>query len=97
MNGLRGNPTAYKTAMCQKIAHLEGGDQDKTEARLYEFEELFDTQEPLAATAITQHRILTGNNPPVYKKPYRVACHLQPLLDEFIEQQLWDGIIKYSD
>lgn len=64
---------------------------------LVEYEDMFNTKGPLAATPVTQNRIPTGNNPPVYRKLYRVPCLLQSIMEEVIDQQLKDGIIEQSD
>lgn len=91
------NKPTCETALRPKLQHLKGQDRVAIETVITEFKDLFNPCGKLPATHITQHRIPTGNNDPVYKKPYRVPRHLQPIMEEFIEQQLRDGIIEESN
>lgn len=89
--------TVNKSVLRKKISHLQGKEQEMMEAVLLEYADLFNAEGPLPATHLTQHRIPTGNSDPVSRKPYRIPKKQQPLVEEFINQQLADGIIEPSD
>jgi hypothetical protein len=73
-------------ALRKKVHHLEGEDRLLMESLLIRYKNLFNSQGVLPATPITQHRIPTGDNPPVFRKQYRLPKHLQPLVEQFVDQ-----------
>jgi hypothetical protein len=81
----------------EKLAHLGVGEREALLPLLEEFGDLFTEKDRLPVTALTSHRINTGNAPPVYRRPYRVPHHLKPVVESSVNEQLEAGIIVHSE
>ena len=62
---------------------------------LDEFKEIFKTEGP--STTLTEHRIDTGDSPPVSVPPYRVLRSKREILKKEIDEMLRLGVIEESE
>lgn len=79
-----------------KLAHLDEASQETLYSVLKEYAWLFESRKCLPATDLVYHEIPTGNARPIAQKAYRIPHHLQPVVDEIIQEQLDAGIIQPS-
>ena len=81
----------------ERLKHLGETERKVLLPILREYQELFVEKGLPPATNITSHRILTGNAPPVYRRPYRVPYHQKKLIEDFVDEQLKAGVISPSE
>lgn len=82
--------------MHHKLQHLHGQEKSIIEGVIQEYKDLFNSKCPLPATHVNQHRIPTRDSAPIYREPYHIPHHLQLVMEEFIDQQVRNGIIEES-
>lgn len=88
---------ASEAMLSEKLKHIDEADSKLLRGVIQDFFDLFNPKGPLPETMVTRHRVPADGSRPVYRKLYRVPHHLQGVMEDFIEQQLRDGIIEPSD
>lgn len=88
----------FQQKLEEKIKHLPKEERDKMRDLLQSYADLFSLggTENLGCTGIVKHKINTGNNSPIYKRPYRVPQSQRGILKDLIQDQLDKKIIKPS-
>lgn len=88
----------FETNLEDKLSHLDVESRVAVKGVLLKYKSSFayNDSQLLGCTSAVTHQIHTGDNPPVYKKAYRVPFHQKPVLDNLIKEQLEQGIIKES-
>lgn len=77
----------------EKLNHLSDRDAQKFRDLVYEFREIFENTRKKPAPTTAYHRINTTDDIPVKKRGHRIPPHLQPHVDNIIEDQINRDII----
>ena len=85
-----------QTSLMSKVAEasLEDGQKAAMLNLLTQFDNMFDGH--LGHTAMTEHKIDTGDAKPINLPPYRTSPTKKRIIEEQVEQMLRDGIIEPS-
>ena len=79
------------------LKHTNELESDEIKKLLWKYKEIFyDGKTSLPATSSVQHRIVTGNNAPIAKPPYRVPFARYRVFKEHLDKMLEEGIIQPS-
>lgn len=88
----------FKNLVDDKLTHLCVEDKQIFENLLYEFRDIFSTEQSvnLGCTSAVTHKIETGDAGPIKLRPYKIPHAVKPVVNNLIEQQLREGIIVPS-
>ena len=76
---------------------LDGPQLTQLTALIAEYRDIFALKpEELGRTGLVQHRIDTGDHPPVRQRPYRVSDTQRGIIEENVDDMLNRGIIQPS-
>lgn len=76
---------------------LDGPQLTQLTALIAEYRDIFALKpEELGRTGLVQHRINTGDHPPVRQRPYRVSDTQRGIIEEHVDDMLNRGIIQPS-
>lgn len=80
-----------------KLVHLSVDERKVLWPVLYRYAHIFDEpQGKIGCYSKIEHKIETGNHPPIRKNPYRMPHALKPIVIEQIDEMLTKGIIRPS-
>jgi hypothetical protein len=86
-----------KKLLEDKIQHVDeiDGKRDRLRALLHEYIDLFNPPKfCFPRTSKVEHRIVTTTEEPIYERPSRIPHHLQPIVEEMIDDQRQKQIIR---
>lgn len=80
----------------EKLKHLDREEAEVIEKVLWRYSSVFEAPGKEGCRSSVQHRIPTGDNRPITKRPYRVPHHLRPVVEEHLAEMLDKGVIVPS-
>ncbi|RZF40937.1 hypothetical protein LSTR_LSTR014039 [Laodelphax striatellus] len=88
----------FEAKLEEKLSHLDNEEKIKIRNILCKFSDIFSLGgiENLGCTSTVEHKINTGDHPPINKRPYRVPHSQRDVLKKLIQEQLDKGIIVTS-
>jgi transposase InsO family protein len=81
-----------------QVGHLSRDDRSKVSSVLKDFQDVFSkTKMDIGKTHLLEHRVDTGDSPPIAFSPRRIPVALEEKVDKLVEELLLNDIIRPSE
>ena len=92
-------PRHLEALYAASLQEIESEKQSKQLAQfLDKYQKVFaKNSEDLGRTSVVQHRIDTGDHPPIKQRPRRIPIHKREIVEEEIQKMLAKGVIEPCD